>query len=52
MSELLLEGKAKSANISTLDPSLYFDASVLVDDQDEVEEKDEVDEKNGEVDRV
>lgn len=29
MSELLLEGEAKSAEISGLDPSLYFDARVL-----------------------
>ncbi|AAS53747.1 AFR376Wp [Eremothecium gossypii ATCC 10895] len=29
MSELLLEGEAKSADISALDPGLYFDASVL-----------------------
>lgn len=36
MSELLLDGHATSANISSLDPSLYFDASVLVsDDEDE-----------------
>lgn len=32
MSELLLEGKARSADISSLDPSLYFDASVLIDE--------------------
>lgn len=35
MSELLLEGRAKSANISSLDPSLYFDASVLVSDDED-----------------
>lgn len=35
MSELLLEGRAKSANILSLDPSLYFDASVLVSDDEE-----------------
>lgn len=41
MSELLLEGKAKSANIKSLDPSLYFDASVLVsDDEEEYDEED------------
>ncbi|KAM9894023.1 hypothetical protein OXX79_008971 [Metschnikowia pulcherrima] len=40
MSELLLEGRATSANISSLDPSLYFDASVLVSD-DEGESEDE-----------
>lgn len=34
MSELLLEGKATSANISALDPSLYFDASLLVSDDE------------------
>lgn len=34
MSELLLDGKAKSARISSLDPSLYFDASVLVEADD------------------
>lgn len=42
MSELLLDGRAASANISALDPSLYFDASVLVsDDEDEDEDEDE-----------
>lgn len=34
MSELLLEGKCVSADISALDPSLYFDASVLVSDNE------------------
>lgn len=29
MTELLLEGEAKSADISALDPSLYFDASIF-----------------------
>ncbi|AMD21670.1 HFL186Cp [Eremothecium sinecaudum] len=29
MSELLLEGEVKSADISSLDPVLYFDASIL-----------------------
>lgn len=29
MSELLLDGEAKSADISALDPSLYFDASIF-----------------------
>lgn len=29
MSELLLDGKAQSCDISALDPSLYFDASLL-----------------------
>ena len=32
MSEILLDGEAKSAKISSLDPSLYFDASALLDD--------------------
>ncbi|ONH69217.1 putative oxidoreductase TDA3 [Cyberlindnera fabianii] len=32
MAELLLEGVTHSADISGLDPSLYFDASVLVDE--------------------
>lgn len=41
MSELLLEGRAKSANILSLDPSLYFDASVLVSDDDEEYSDDE-----------
>lgn len=36
MAELLMDGKATLANILSLDPSLYFDASVLVsDDEDE-----------------
>lgn len=35
MSEILLDGEAKSADILSLDPSLYFDASVLVGDEDE-----------------
>lgn len=34
MSEILLDGKSKSAKISSLDPSLYFDASVLTDKTD------------------
>lgn len=32
MAELLLEGEISSADVSALDPSLYFDASVLLDD--------------------
>ncbi|CAK9435666.1 uncharacterized protein LODBEIA_P03930 [Lodderomyces beijingensis] len=32
MSELLLDGSAKSADISSLDPSFYFDASVIIED--------------------
>lgn len=39
MSELLLDGRAKSANILSLDPSLYFDASVLVDDEEDSDEE-------------
>lgn len=34
ISELLLDGTCQSADISGLDPSLYFDASVLVNDPD------------------
>ncbi|KAH3678444.1 hypothetical protein WICMUC_001461 [Wickerhamomyces mucosus] len=33
LAELLLEGEAHSADISALDPSLYFDASVLIDEE-------------------
>jgi glycine/D-amino acid oxidase-like deaminating enzyme len=32
MAELLLEGEVHSADVSALDPSLYFDASVIIDD--------------------
>lgn len=42
MSEVLLDGKAKSANISSLNPSLYFDASILVDASDNDENYDSV----------
>ena len=42
MSELLLEGVSKSADTSGLDPSLYFDASVLVSDDEEDEDEDSV----------
>lgn len=38
MSELLMDGRATLANISSLDPSLYFDASVLVSDDEDYEE--------------
>lgn len=38
MSELLLDGDVKSADISSLDPSLYFDASVLVGEEYDEEE--------------
>lgn len=42
MSELLLEGRAKSADILSLDPSLYFDASVLVsDDEDDYSDEED-----------
>lgn len=41
MSEILLDGKCKSAKINALDPSLYFDASVLIDKDDEDEEGEE-----------
>ena len=51
MSQLLLEGDVKCADISSLDPSLYFDASVLFEDEveeydyeDEAAEEDEEDE--------
>lgn len=47
MSEILLDGKVKSADISALDPSLYFDASVLVSDDEYDEEADEDDEDEG-----
>ncbi|KAH3686541.1 hypothetical protein WICPIJ_002482, partial [Wickerhamomyces pijperi] len=33
LAELILEGECRSADISALDPSLYFDASVLIDDE-------------------
>lgn len=33
LAELLLEGECRSADISALDPSLYFDASILIDEQ-------------------
>lgn len=32
MAELLLEGEVRSADINSLDPSLYFDASLVLDD--------------------
>lgn len=35
MSELLLDGRASSANITSLDPLLYFDASVIFSDDEE-----------------
>ncbi|KAI3406782.1 hypothetical protein KGF56_000387 [Candida oxycetoniae] len=41
MSELLLDGKVKSADISSLDPSFYFDASVILEDDDEEEQRED-----------
>jgi glycine/D-amino acid oxidase-like deaminating enzyme len=35
MAELLLEGESRSADVSSLDPSLYFDASVVLADLEE-----------------
>lgn len=48
MSEILLDGKAQSANISGLNPSLYFDASVFVsdDENNDDNESDELDEED------
>ncbi|GEQ67885.1 hypothetical protein JCM33374_g1551 [Metschnikowia sp. JCM 33374] len=40
MSELLLDGRATSAKIASLDPSLYFDASVLVSDSEDSDDED------------
>ncbi|KAI0462412.1 hypothetical protein LJB42_003904 [Komagataella kurtzmanii] len=43
MSELILDGEAHTCDISALDPSLYFDASLIYDsenDSEEVEEED------------
>lgn len=40
MSELLLDGKVQLADISALDPSLYFDASVLLSDDESDDEDD------------
>ncbi|ODV95758.1 hypothetical protein PACTADRAFT_66608 [Pachysolen tannophilus NRRL Y-2460] len=62
MSELLLDGKAQSCDISALDPSLYFDASLIYDSEysssaeaaaeeeedDEDEDEDEEDEEEEE----
>ncbi|KAG7196205.1 uncharacterized protein KQ657_000218 [Scheffersomyces spartinae] len=41
MSELLLEGEVTSADILTLDPLLYFDASVLISDEEDNDEEEE-----------
>ncbi|QPG73737.1 hypothetical protein FOA43_001050 [Brettanomyces nanus] len=35
VSEILLDGEAKSCDISALNPSLYFDASLVYDDDDD-----------------
>ncbi|KAH3670470.1 hypothetical protein OGAPHI_000985 [Ogataea philodendri] len=50
MSELLLDGEAKSCDISALDPSLYFDASLVFDEDAADEEEDEEDESDDEED--
>ncbi|ODV85313.1 hypothetical protein CANARDRAFT_199076 [[Candida] arabinofermentans NRRL YB-2248] len=41
ISELLLDGEAKSCDISALDPSLYFDASLVYDDDDDDDDDDD-----------
>ncbi|KAK6459114.1 oxidoreductase [Scheffersomyces xylosifermentans] len=45
LSELLLDGDVRSADISALDPSLYFDASVLVEDDDDDDDLDDLDDE-------
>lgn len=46
MSELLLDGEATSCDISALNPSLYFDASLIYDDEDDIDEdEDDIDEE-------
>jgi len=50
MSELLLDGEAKSANISGLNPSLYFDASVFVSDDENNDDDNESDNETDEED--
>lgn len=52
MSELLLDGKAKSANISGLNPSLYFDASVFVSDDENNDDDNESDNESDEEDEA
>lgn len=42
MSELLLDGTASSCDISALDPSLYFDASLIYDDDDDDDDDEEI----------
>lgn len=45
ISEMLLDGEAKSCDISALNPSLYFDASLVFDESEEdYEEEDDDDE--------
>ena len=44
MSELLLDGEATSCDISALNPSLFFDASLVYDDEEEEEEEEEAEE--------
>ncbi|VEU22609.1 DEKNAAC103328 [Brettanomyces naardenensis] len=50
VSEILLDGEAKSCDISALDPSLYFDASLIYDDDEDDENSDEGDESDDEED--
>jgi glycine/D-amino acid oxidase-like deaminating enzyme len=49
MSELILDGEATSCDISALNPSLYFDASLIYDEEDN-DELDEYDEEDDEED--
>lgn len=54
MSELLLDGEATSCDISALNPSLYFDASLIYDDDDEEEgdgDGDDVSDENNDFER-
>lgn len=41
VSEIVLDGEASSCDISALDPSLYFDASLVYDDDDDDDNDDE-----------
>ncbi|KAG0676988.1 hypothetical protein C6P40_005414 [Pichia californica] len=41
MSELLFDGEATSCDISALNPSLYFDATLIYDEEDEEEDDDD-----------
>ncbi|GME82714.1 unnamed protein product [[Candida] boidinii] len=45
ISEMLLDGEAHSCDISALDPSLYFDASLVYDDEEYDDEEDEENEE-------